>query len=238
MTADQLAATESKMKETFDLVMRRLDTIQTSTQMKQRTVTDFDGKAVVELLIKEALAIYDADKTGMPDFALEPAGGTIVNIRCSETFDPRNIQYRIFGVPVWSTSNSPRTVIQPSMYPGECWAFKGFEGHLVIRLTQRIVPSSFSYEHIAKEVSPEGHITSAPAKFKVTGLKDENDRDGDVLGNFEYLDNGQPLQNFAVQDPTPKAYEFIELTVLSNHGHFDYTCLYRFRVHGTRALNG
>jgi SUN domain-containing protein 1/2 len=27
-------------------------------------------------------------------------------------------------------------------------------------------------------------------------------------------------------------FQAVELSVLSNHGHLDYTCIYRFRVHG------
>ena len=40
----------------------------------------FDS-AEVERIVKDALAKYDADKTGLFDFALESAGGSIVGIR-------------------------------------------------------------------------------------------------------------------------------------------------------------
>lgn len=240
-TADELNIIKRKIDESAHLVLQRVETIFSARQSEQQVVISAetsDQKVrlnYVKQLIKEALAVYDADKTGLHDFALEPAGGSVVNIRSSETYDPHVVKYRIFNIPVWSSSNSPRTVIQPSISPGECWAFKGFEGHLVLKLSEKIVPTSFTYEHIPKEISREGQISSAPAKFQVRGLNDENDRDGDILGNFEYLDNGQPLQNFAVQDPNPKAYHFIELSVLSNQGHIEYTCLYRFRVHGRQA---
>ena len=35
----------------------------------------------VERIVKQALAKYDADKTGLFDFALESAGGSIVSTR-------------------------------------------------------------------------------------------------------------------------------------------------------------
>ena len=38
-------------------------------------------------IVHEALTVYDADKTGLFDFALESAGGTIASIRCTETYD-------------------------------------------------------------------------------------------------------------------------------------------------------
>lgn len=125
-------------------------------------------------------------------------------------------------------------MIQPNSAPGECWAFKGFQGHLVIKLSQKIVPTMFTYEHISKSVSRDGHIKSAPHKFQVRGLTSEDDMEGQLLGTYEFLDNGETLQQFPVQESNPAAFELIELKVVSNHGHPDYTCLYRFRVHGKK----
>ena len=189
-------------------------------------------------MISDALILYDADKTGQPDFALEPAGGTVINTRCSETYNPHTATYKILGVPIWRSSPSPRTVIQPSMAPGECWAFKGYEGRIVIKLSQVIVPTSITYEHIPKQISRDGNIDSAPKKFQVLGLADEKDTEGTPLGSFEYLDNGYPLQTFDIQNPDGKKYQIIEFHVLSNHGNLEYTCLYRFRVHGKRVYGG
>lgn len=57
--------------------------------------------------------------------------------------------------------------VQPDVYPGNCWAFKGSEGYLVVRLSMKIYPTAFSLEHIPKTLSPSGNITSAPRKFSV-----------------------------------------------------------------------
>ncbi|KAG7247583.1 hypothetical protein CRUP_028865, partial [Coryphaenoides rupestris] len=81
----------------------------------------------------------------------------------------------------------------PDVYPGNCWAFKGSQGYLVIKLSLRVQPTAFYLEHIPKTMSPTGSITSAPRNFSV------------------YI---------------------IEVRVLSNWGHPEYTCLYRFRVQG------
>lgn len=37
------------------------------------------------------------------------------------------------------------------------------------------------------------------------------------------------------QNPSDVVYRFVELRVLTNWGHVEYTCLYRFRVHGQIA---
>lgn len=56
---------------------------------------------------------YDADKTGLFDFALESAGGTIASTRCTETYDISDAVYSVWGFPIWWKRNTPRTILQP-----------------------------------------------------------------------------------------------------------------------------
>lgn len=139
----------------------------------------------------------------------------------------------LFGLPLWYFSQSPRVVIQPEMYPGNCWAFKGSHGYLVIRLSLKVFPTSFCLEHIPKSLSPSGNITSAPRRFTVYGLDDEYQEGGQLLGDYTYEEDGESLQTFPVKEKNNKAFQIIEMRVLSNWGHPEYTCLYRFRVHGS-----
>lgn len=192
----------------------------------------------IRIIIEEILMVFSADKTGMPDYALESAGGSIISTRCSQTFHRRTAQLSLFGLPLWYTSNSPRTVLQPDVHPGQCWAFKGQQGYLVIQLATTIRPTKFSMEHIPKSLSSTGTIDSAPKDFTVWGLTDENDYKGTLLGNFTYNANSTPLQTFAVENPREvEPYDIIELKIHSNQGNEQYTCLYRFRVHGDRVEN-
>ncbi|XP_077232364.1 uncharacterized protein LOC143869186 [Tasmannia lanceolata] len=188
-----------------------------------------------EHLVKKEISLYDADKTNLTDYALESSGGTIVSTRCTDSYLEKNIQYSVDGlIPVFFTSNSPRVVIQPSVIPGECWSFAGSEGVLVVQLSRTIIPTSFTYEHIRRELSPDLNIESAPKHFRVKSLKDANDREGLLLGEYDYDKDGEPLQQFQVQHPNPVPTRFIELIIQSNHGELLYTCLYRFRVHGNK----
>lgn len=66
----------------------------------------------VEDMVKTALQLYDADRTGKFDYALETAGGSIPHALCSETFTPSASTVQLFGYTVWQYSNSPRTIIQ------------------------------------------------------------------------------------------------------------------------------
>ncbi|XP_076312065.1 uncharacterized protein LOC143225840 isoform X3 [Tachypleus tridentatus] len=191
----------------------------------------------VKKIVRDAIYLYDADKTGLVDYALESQGGIIVSTRCSETYQMGIGQYRIFGIPIWHSYNSPRIVIQPGIHPGECWAFKGSFGYLVIKLSSFIRPTAFSLEHIPKSLSPKGSIDSAPKDFSVWGLQKEADLEGQLLGDYTYNEGGDPLQYFVVkvrQDQDPGFFSLVELRIHSNHGNMEYTCLYRFRVHGVR----
>ena len=148
--------------------------------------------------------------------------------------------YKIFGITVWRSSNLPRVVIQSGVVPGDCWCFKGSEGRIAILLSVRIIPSAFTYEHIPVQLSRDGHIMSAPAKFSVYGLKSDYDQDPELLGEYYYELNGETLQRFPVQNVQNSLHTFdrIELVVKSNHNHPEYTCLYRLRVHGTPVPSG
>ncbi|XP_057716566.1 SUN domain-containing protein 1 isoform X2 [Corythoichthys intestinalis] len=186
----------------------------------------------VKVIVQNALKLYSQDKTGLVDYALESGGGSILSTRCSETHETKTALMSLFGLPLWYFSQSPRVVIQPDVYPGNCWAFKGSQGYLVIRLSVRIRPTSFCLEHIPKALSPTGNISSAPQNFTVFGLDDEYQEEGQLLGRYIYREDGESLQTFPVQEVTEKSFQIVEVRVLSNWGHPDYTCLYRFRVHG------
>lgn len=186
----------------------------------------------VKLIVQNALKLYSQDRTGQVDYALESGGGSILSTRCSETYETKTALMSLFGLPLWYFSQSPRVVIQPDVYPGNCWAFKGSQGYLVIRLSMRILPTSFCVEHIPKALSPTGNITSAPRNFTVFGLDDEYQEEGTLMGHYIYEEDGESLQIFPVKEKNDKAFQIIEVRVLSNWGHPEYTCLYRFRVHG------
>ncbi|XP_063090057.1 SUN domain-containing protein 1 isoform X2 [Cavia porcellus] len=187
------------------------------------------------VIVNNALKLYSQDKTGMVDFALESGGGSILSTRCSETYETKTALLSLFGIPLWYFSQSPRVVIQPDIYPGNCWAFKGSQGYLVVRLSMKIHLTMFTMEHIPKTLSPMGNISSAPKDFAVYGLENEYQEEGQPLGQFTYDQEGESLQMFPALEIPDRAFQIVELRILSNWGHLEYTCLYRFRVHGQPA---
>ncbi|XP_069889486.1 SUN domain-containing protein 1 isoform X6 [Dipodomys merriami] len=192
-------------------------------------------EAQARVIVNNALKLYSQDKTGMVDFALESGGGSILSTRCSETYETKTALLSLFGIPLWYFSQSPRVVIQPDIYPGNCWAFKGSQGFLVVRLSMLIHPTTFTMEHIPKTLSPTGSISSAPKDFAVYGLESEYEEEGQLLGQFTYDQDGESLQMFHTPERLDRMFQIVELRILSNWGHPEYTCLYRFRVHGEPA---
>ncbi|NXL00330.1 SUN2 protein, partial [Mesembrinibis cayennensis] len=189
----------------------------------------------VHLIVGQALKRYSEDRVGMVDYALESAGASVINTRCSETYETRTALLSLFGIPLWYHSQSPRVILQPDVNPGNCWAFRGSQGFAVIRLSSIIRPTAVTLEHIPKALSPQGTIPSAPKDFAVYGLKEEGEEEGLLLGQFTYNHDGDPIQTFYLEGDAVGTYQLVELRVLSNWGHPEYTCIYRFRVHGEPA---
>ncbi|XP_010282845.1 PREDICTED: SUN domain-containing protein 2-like [Phaethon lepturus] len=189
----------------------------------------------VHLIVGQALRRYSEDRVGMVDYALESAGASVINTRCSETYETRTALLSLFGIPLWYHSQSPRVILQPDVNPGNCWAFRGSQGFAIIRLSSIIRPTAVTLEHIPKALSPQGTIPSAPKDFAVYGLKEEGEEEGLLLGQFTYNHDGDPIQTFYLEGDTVGTYQLVELRVLSNWGHPEYTCIYRFRVHGEPA---
>ncbi|XP_045497816.1 uncharacterized protein LOC123695905 [Colias croceus] len=195
----------------------------------------------IRRLVSSMLQIYDADKTGLVDYALESAGGQVISTRCTELYQIKTKQYSVLGLPVWWVYTSPRYALTPGAMPAECWAFQGFPGYLVIRTYAIIEVTGFSLEHMSRLLAAEGKIESAPKNFSVYGLHNELDTAPHLFGNYIYDANSTSIQYFPVQYPKttnidgveyPVAFDIVELRVESNHGNPTYTCVYRFRVHG------
>lgn len=115
----------------------------------------------------------------------------------------------------------PEAAITPGRRRGECFAFSGAEGSITVELLPRSVVAAVTVEHADAAESPDRR--SAPRRFRVLC-------DGEAAGDFEYDLDARPVQTF--QLPRPKAAGRVTFRVLSNHGHPEYTCLYRVRVHG------
>ncbi|XP_047194282.1 SUN domain-containing protein 1-like isoform X3 [Hippoglossus stenolepis] len=217
----------------LQLVQHRNEEVRETVLQTTGTAGDTVTPEDVHVIVKNALRLFSQDQTGLADYALESGGGSVLSTRCSETYETKAALLSLFGLPLWYFSQSPRTVIQPDVHPGNCWAFRGSTGFLVIRLSMRILPTAFSLEHIPKALAPSGALHSAPRDFSVYGLDDERQDRGKLLGAYTYDEDGEALQTYAATEENDQMFQIIEVKVLSNWGHQEYTCIYRFRVHGS-----
>ncbi|GAB4821170.1 hypothetical protein N2152v2_008216 [Parachlorella kessleri] len=143
-------------------------------------------------------------------------------------------------------------------HAGECLPLAGQSGHVDIQLARRINPTAFTYEHIPAAIAfdirtapqtlhlyacigecPEaGSPTAAVNSSSEVDINRQAAKDGlHLLGQLEYdAINGSAVQTAQVDDSQRGLLvERVRLMVSGNHGHPDYTCLYRLRVHGTQS---
>ncbi|NXQ57311.1 SUN5 protein, partial [Anthoscopus minutus] len=127
--------------------------------------------------------------------------------------------------------------------PGNCWAFKGHQGQVVIRLPARVYLTAITVQHITKDASPSGTIISAPRDIAVFvsllgtsggDLAPEGDKEEEtLLGMFTYNVEQDSMQTFPLKNMLlPRAFSHVKLLVKSNWGNPRYTCIYRVKVHG------
>ncbi|XP_027396030.1 SUN domain-containing protein 3 isoform X3 [Bos indicus x Bos taurus] len=184
-------------------------------------------------LVNYILKKLREDQVQMADYALKSAGASVVEAGTSESYKNNKAKLYWHGIGFLNYEMPPDIILQPDVHPGKCWAFPGSQGHALIKLARKIIPTAVTMEHISEKVSPSGNISSAPKEFSVYGVLKQCEGEEIFLGQFVYNKTGTTVQTFALQHEVPEFLLCVKLKILSNWGHPNYTCLYRFRVHGT-----
>jgi len=166
------------------------------------------------------------------DFACAGHGGSIEMAMTSDTYRP-SIPFSIKSLfyPFVSPAKGPQTVISPTIVtPGDCWPMNSTHGFVTVKLAIPINITSISYHHI--EYSRILDIKSTPQNIKMYGLNEASDLKT-MLGAFKYDIKSAPggIQEFKLQKPSP-IFRYIQFEIDGNYGNQQYTCLYRFGVHG------
>jgi len=194
------------------------------------TVKGGTGLTIDEVaeMITNAIEIYDADKIGKADYALQSAGSAIVYSRTSPSYSRRS------GFFDWlllkGYASTPNLILQPDNSIGNCWAFPGSNGNVTVKLAMPIIPTEFTLDHISERIAY--HWDSAPKDFQVWGLRSEGDYNAVLLGRFTYEKGKATSQTKKSSFFHKEPFQYLTLEILSNYGHEDYTCVYRFRAHG------
>mmetsp|Transcript_26824 Transcript_26824/g.45234 ORF Transcript_26824/g.45234 Transcript_26824/m.45234 type:complete len:628 (-) Transcript_26824:740-2623(-) len=134
----------------------------------------------------------------------------------------------------------PEEALTVDTHLGACWPMQGSAGNLSVILMGHVFIESISIDHVSSKNAKNLH--TAPKEFEVYGLNLETGEEWLLTRGAYTIGGGSPaVQNFAVVDKTKSsirselAFQAVTLRILSNHGHGEYTCLYRFRVHGSAA---
>ncbi|XP_065596240.1 sperm-associated antigen 4 protein-like [Cyrtonyx montezumae] len=157
-------------------------------------------------------------------------GATIDIQRTSRTYECTERWYCKL-IRLFTTTNHPDTILQPSTSPGKCWLMEGYQGQVVIRLSAEILPICITVQHIFREMPPSVTVSSAPKDVAVLGL-DVDRKEEVLLGSFTFDVKKEPIQTFVLKKNPPRAFRHIKFLVKSNWGNPAYTCIYRVMLHG------
>ncbi|KAM8995882.1 sperm-associated antigen 4 protein-like isoform 1-T2 [Ara ararauna] len=148
-------------------------------------------------LNQAALELASEIYVGRSDWALKSSGATIDMQRTSKTYDCKeNWVCRILWF--FRTPNPPDTILQPDVSPENCWPLQGHQGQVVIRLPARVHLTAVSVQHIYREVSPSGTVTSAPRDIAVFGVNADREEET-LLGMFVYNVEKEAIQTFPLK---------------------------------------
>ncbi|XP_074842121.1 SUN domain-containing protein 3 [Carettochelys insculpta] len=229
------------LKEQIDKLQAELHSLkQGMKDITQRAIREaLEGSEIkgvttwtVKRMLNKVLEKLDEDQVQMPDYALKSSGASIVQSRTTRSYRHNRGKFFWLSFPMLVFVKSPEVILQPKNYPGDCWPFPGSQGETVIKLAVEIIPRAVTMEHISKKISPTGEISSAPKDFTVYGLKEEDEEQGTFLGQFIYDHEGDLFQTFQLKNELSEFMRYVKLKVMNNWGHPEYTCIYRFRVHG------
>ena len=131
------------------------------------------GENAVKAMVDSALRRYSTSVNMKKDYALSSTGALINPYLTSPTYTRKPLSWSIgkktlswlLGGKGTLSGNPPVMVLHPQSTPGSCWAFKGSNGHLGVRLSRPILPTDITVEHVSEDMAMD--LTSAPRDIEV-----------------------------------------------------------------------
>ncbi|XP_052582006.1 sperm-associated antigen 4 protein isoform X7 [Peromyscus californicus insignis] len=186
-----------------------------------------------ERVAKLVFQRLNEDFVRKPDYALSSVGASIDLEKTSSDYEDTNTAYFWNRLSFWNYARPPSVILEPDVFPGNCWAFEGDKGQVVIRLPGHVQLSDITLQHPPPTVAHTGGASSAPRDFAVFGLQVDDETEV-LLGKFIFDVQKSEIQTFHLQNDPPSAFPKVKIQILSNWGHPRFTCLYRVRAHGVR----
>jgi len=179
--------------------------------------------------VRRMILDFAADKVNSFDYASAKHGARIISAHYTP-YQSVSLLRQLIGT---APPNLPEAMLDASMEPGHCWLFAGDKASAVIQLAHPVYPSHFTFEHLPYNL----HVNSekagaAPKDFSVFGLAEGDKRALLGHGTYAFDIESDPLQSYPVETTLSYPITSVLLQINSNHGNNEYTCVYRFRVHG------
>ncbi|XP_033916663.1 SUN domain-containing protein 3-like [Melopsittacus undulatus] len=200
--------------------------------LKQSKLPGFSGLAV-QGIINQVLEKLEESQVPMTDYALKSSGAAVIPEYTSPSYRSSAYKIVLFSLLSLDYVRSPELILEKENHPGNCWPFHGSQGHVLIKLSVPIIPRAVTMDHVSGPPLLKNGVSSAPKDFAVYAVTE--DQEEQLLGLFVFLAPLNPTQTFQLKNEISGSVNYILLRVLSNWGHPDYTCVYRFRVHGDPA---
>ncbi|XP_072976599.1 SUN domain-containing protein 1-like [Typha angustifolia] len=196
-----------------------------------------DIKSFAKEIVEREIEKHAADGLGMVDYALASGGAKVVSHSEPYTYGKASKWFSSAKGRSGVHTNSQK-MLEPSFgEPGQCFAMKGSEGFVEIKLRTAIIPEAVTLEHVSKSVAYDR--SSAPKHCRVSAWHQGPDdapsgqpEKMHILTEFFYDLEKSNAQTFSVDATDSRIINMIRLDFFSNHGSSSHTCIYRFRVHG------
>jgi SUN domain-containing protein 1/2 len=131
----------------------------------ERLITEL--RDLWKLDMEEALETFDADRTGLVDYAVKSAGGSIV--AASPTLVACNLWPFLCSLLI--PAKKPDEMITQLMGVGNCWPMQGQHGQALIKLREPVYVTGVTLQHVSSAIAPD--TTTTPKEFSIWAVLDE-----------------------------------------------------------------
>ncbi|KAH9960804.1 hypothetical protein BC827DRAFT_1260619 [Russula dissimulans] len=215
----------------------------TSSGKKALSIKASDGQDVTALighLVDTAMSRHSKDTIAKADFALHSGGAM-----------PQGVRQQVIGYLTghgYALGRPPITALHHETHVGHC--------QLGVTLSRVVRIEEVTIDHVARDMEVWGLVEGASNWATVAAWDEARAKAGEEIpaqprslpssaryvriAAFEYdIEGPQAVQTFAVDEEVRELgmdFGIVALRVLSNWGQ-EFTCLYRFRVHGRMILD-
>ncbi|XP_032318104.1 sperm-associated antigen 4 protein isoform X2 [Camelus ferus] len=151
-----------------------------------------------ERVAKLVFQRLNEDFVQKPDYALSSVGASIDLEKTSHDYEDTNTAYFWNRFSFWNYARPPTVILEPDVFPGNCWAFEGDQGQVVIRMPGRVQLSDITLQHPPPSVAHTRGANSAPRDFAVYGLQVDDETEV-FLGKFTFDVEKSEIQTFHLQ---------------------------------------